>query len=91
MEPIFSWYLGEILLLYQKFQHEFLIICFLRWWFDKIIVFDVYRSWIGQVGSWDLGRKEMFGAQRFLFFIMLLGKNMRRLDSAELQMRRLVL
>lgn len=49
-------------LLYQKFQQEFLITCFLLRWFDKIVVFD-----LGQVGSWDLGRKDDFGAQRFHF------------------------
>lgn len=32
-------------------------------WFDKISVFDVYRSWPGRVGSWNLGRQDAFGAE----------------------------
>lgn len=30
-------------------------------------MFDLYRSWFGQVGSWDLRRKDAFGVQRFQF------------------------
>lgn len=54
--------------LYQKFQQEFLITCFFLRWFDKIVVFDLDWSWLGQVGSWDLGRKDDFGPQRFQFW-----------------------
>lgn len=52
----------------EKFQQEFLITCFLIRWFDKIVVFDLDWSCVGQVGSWDLGRKDDFGAQRFQFW-----------------------